>query len=128
MLDIKFSRVIITMPHPVCCPHGLWHIQCKECNSGGICIHGNIRELCDTCIYSELCHHNIRKMRCHVCRKSNLKQSSIYYTLCSALEKVSHQVLPPQLSKFVPKNERLSTIQEHIANLSKGSERMNSLP
>ena len=124
MLDIKFRCVILIMPNPACCPHGLWHIQCKDCNGGPICMHGNLRELCDPCLYSELCQHNRRKMRCHVCRKSNLKQLSIYYTVCSALEKT----LPPQLSKFVPKNERLSIIQEHIANLSKGSERMNSLP
>src|SRR6056300_214717 len=98
------------------CPHGFWNVQCRDCNSGGLCVHGNLRELCDTCTIYEICDHNRRKMRCSFCRKSQLKQCHVYYKVCSALA----NTLPPQLSKLMPKNERLNTTQGRIHNLSKG--------
>ena len=90
------------------CPHGVWIVQCKTCNSGPMCIHGDIKDICKTC--NE--------------RKSGLKQSPLYYKVCSALEKT----LPHPLSKLIPKNERWNTTQEHIHSLSKGSRTVNSLP
>ena len=108
------------------CPHGIWRVQCKECNGGGVCIHGDLREICDMCLYSELCEHNKRKLGCHVCRKSSLKQRSLYHTVCSALEKTLPHDLPPPLSRLIPKKEKLNIIQEHIANLSKVSKSANS--
>ena len=92
------------------CPHGFGYVHCTICNGGPICIHGDIKELCESCKYLEICEHNRRKMRCTLCRKSELKQCHVYYTVCSALEKV----LPPPVSRLIPKNERWNTIQEHI--------------
>ena len=97
------------------CPHGVWHVQCKECNGGGICVHGNLRDLCETCENFEICVHDKRKVRCSLCRKSGLKHSTLYYKVCSALGKS----LPPQLSRLLPRNERWNTIQERIHNLYK---------
>ena len=90
------------------CPHDVWIIECKTCNSGPICIHGDIKDMCKNC--NEI--------------KSDLKQSLLYNKVCSALEKT----LPHPLSKLIPKNERQNTTQGHIHSLSKGSRIVNSLP
>ena len=97
------------------CPHGIDIVQCKVCNGHLICVHGDIRDMCEVCVYSEICEHNRKKQRCTLCRKSGLKQCHVYYTICSALEKV----LPLPVSKLIPKNERWNIIQGRIASLSR---------